>query len=65
MSWDFIGFGALCLFIGYNLGAVLTKAQMNAERADEREEEYSALQAERARWIEHGRQIERRSNISN
>jgi hypothetical protein len=60
MSFEVIVFGLVCLFIGYNIGATLTKARMKAEHLKERDSEIVAFNDERTKWIEQGREIERR-----
>lgn len=65
MSWHEIAFGALCVFIGYGLGSYLTKTQMDADRFEEKEEEKEALHADRNKWIEYGRDMERKLNRPN
>jgi len=60
MVFEVIAFGLVCLFIGYSIGATLTKTRMKADRLNERDSEMAAFNKERTKWIEHGREIERR-----
>jgi hypothetical protein len=59
MFFEAIAFGLVWLFIGYSIGATLTKARMKSEQLKERDNETRAFNAERTKWIERGREIER------
>jgi hypothetical protein len=60
MFFEVMAFGLVCLFIGYSIGATLTKARMKSDQLKDRDNEIVAFNAERTRWIEQGREIERR-----
>ena len=65
MSWHEIAFEVLCLFVGYGIGSLMTKTETESKRSHERELEEEALKAERKKWIDHGRAIERQIREAN